>query len=304
MRRVCYFSPFIPREWIIAHGFSPCRLALSAELACAGAGAGGCPYAQALVARAERWDDALLVLTTTCDQLRRAAERIALQWAGRSHQDALFVFNVPATWGRGPREQYQAELQRLGDFLVRHGGRAPEGEVLEHHLERAAGVAVAPSRTAQKQGEDHTPKKGIPVAVVGGHLFTEHHMLHYLIRNAGGRVVLNGSEGGERTYPDYAGVSAASGPLEALATAYFDAIPDAFRRPDTGLGEWLARRVRERGAHGVIFHAYAWCDLWRAAHGHLAEVVGVPTLFLELGSSPEINGHTRTRLEAFLESLA
>ena len=56
-----------------------------------------------------------------------------------------------------------------------------------------------------------------------------------LVERAGGRVVLDATEGGERTLPrPFDPARLAADPFEELADAYFDAIPDAFRRPNSG----------------------------------------------------------------------
>ena len=82
---------------------------------------------------------------------------------------------------------------------------------------------------------------------------------------AGGRVVLDATEGGQRTMPRrFDPARVASDPLQELADAYFDGIPDAFRRPNSRLYEWLGRELAARHVQGIIFRRYLWCDLWHA----------------------------------------
>ena len=86
MKTVAYSSPFVPPEWIAAHGLRPWRL-IGGDVVPAGTGAaavgrslpipqGVCPYARAMLddlADARGSLDAA-ILTTTCDQMRRVGE--------------------------------------------------------------------------------------------------------------------------------------------------------------------------------------------------------------------------------------
>ena len=58
--------------------------------------------------------------------------------------------------------------------------------------------------------------------------------LFEMVERAGGRIVLDATEHGQRTLPrPFDPARVAAEPLEELADAYFDGIPDAFRRPNT-----------------------------------------------------------------------
>ena len=123
MIRIAYTSPFVPPEWISAHGLRPawlpahCDGARSAEALREGV----CPFAGAVLGGLPNGlEAAALVLTTTCDQMRRAADIV-----GRD-APPVFLFNVPATWQTAvSRQLYCDELERLGRFLVRAGGVSP-----------------------------------------------------------------------------------------------------------------------------------------------------------------------------------
>jgi benzoyl-CoA reductase/2-hydroxyglutaryl-CoA dehydratase subunit BcrC/BadD/HgdB len=136
MPTIHYVSPFVPAEWIAAHGFTPVRL-FPLE---AGPGPllgpleGLCPYARAfanacgaersascqlaprnLTGCATKAAPAAVVVATTCDQMRRVSE-----WLARDGLPPLFTLNVPATWKTsGAQRMYLDELKRLGRFLVR-----------------------------------------------------------------------------------------------------------------------------------------------------------------------------------------
>ena len=95
MNAVAYCHPFVPPEWIAAHGLRPCWLPCRAgEGPAVWVRRGVCPVAAA------RLDDFAgelpaesLVLTTTCDQMRYAAALL-------QHLDTIpvFLLHVPRTW--------------------------------------------------------------------------------------------------------------------------------------------------------------------------------------------------------------
>ncbi len=73
MRTIAYCSPLVPVEWIAAHGLRPQWLSLraGADRPSVAGTRGVCPYAGAVVdAALSGIDDAALVLTTVCDQMR------------------------------------------------------------------------------------------------------------------------------------------------------------------------------------------------------------------------------------------
>lgn len=144
------------------------------------------------------------------------------------------------------------------------------------------------------------------MALIGGPLLREDIELFQLIEQVGGRVVLDGTEGGGRTLAaplDRDGLEA--DPFAELARMYFGSIPDPFRRPDGMLQEWLGREIAARGVRGVIVHRYVWCDKWHAQVYRLRETLSVPVLDLdEAGDGLGSRARRLTRLQAFVETLA
>ena len=120
MTTVAYSSPFVPPEWIAAHGLQPLWLPLGSA-ARAGISRGLCPYAEGLLEAAASPPAAALVVATTCDQIRHAVA------AAEAHGPLpLFLVNVPATWeSPAAVRYYRDELLRLGRFLLELGGTSP-----------------------------------------------------------------------------------------------------------------------------------------------------------------------------------
>jgi benzoyl-CoA reductase/2-hydroxyglutaryl-CoA dehydratase subunit BcrC/BadD/HgdB len=294
-KTIVYTCPYVPAEWIAAHGLRPRRLIpLPVEDAPAVPRIEGlCPYARAFANDVAADNEAGgIIVTTVCDQMRRIFELLV-----RSIDTPVFLLNVPSTWQTVAAQRlYVDELKRLSRFLVRLGGHEPAREelsriMLEH--DDARQQAGPPVRT-----------EGVPVAIVGGPLMQRDRVLFDIIEECGGRIVLDATETGQRGLcRTFDRRSLAQDPLMELAQAYFD-IPDASRRPNSELYKWLQRELAQAGARGIIFHHYVWCDTWRAELARLKEWTPLPVLGLD-GDGHSDTGTVRahTRIRAFLEML-
>jgi benzoyl-CoA reductase/2-hydroxyglutaryl-CoA dehydratase subunit BcrC/BadD/HgdB len=150
-----------------------------------------------------------------------------------------------------------------------------------------------------------TPFSAVPLALLGGPLVEKDDGLLDLVEQAGGRVALDGSEGGQRTLPaPWDGRRLDEDPLRELARAYFDAIPDVFRRPNDGLYAWLDQQFAACGIRGVIFRRYVWCDLWHAELHRLRQWSPLPVLEIDVNHDDHgVPARIAGRVEAFLEML-
>jgi benzoyl-CoA reductase/2-hydroxyglutaryl-CoA dehydratase subunit BcrC/BadD/HgdB len=325
MKTVLYSSPFVPAEWLATHRVRPVRIRPDPQAArrVAGSLAGMCPYARAFMgeALAPVGPDAVIV-TTTCDQMRRAAE-----WLSMSGDRPVFLMNVPATWQTPVAARlYRLELERLARFLVHIGGRAPDPaylvEVMEFYDARRAALRDAAGRLSSREVSEAAsrfdlgefilpttrPGAAVPrrtaVALVGGPLMRGDDRIFQAVEEGGGTVVLDGTESGWRTRPASFDRRRLRGdPLMELVDAYFGAIPDVFRRPDTLWHEWLRREVPASGARGVIVWRYVWCDLWAAAAAVIRQATDLPVLQLDVPGDESEFEQVRNRIQAFLEVL-
>jgi benzoyl-CoA reductase/2-hydroxyglutaryl-CoA dehydratase subunit BcrC/BadD/HgdB len=203
---------------------------------------GVCPYARAFMGEVLSAHAAgAAVFTTTCDQMRRAAE-----WVGRGGGPPVFLMNVPATWQTPAAARlYRDELRRLGRFLVHLGGAAPSparlAEVLEAYDARRAALRGALGTLSARQASEAIARfdlgsekaaekvsgtlsrrvpdtfsdpapdapRGTPVALVGGPLMHGDSRIIDVLEQVGGLpagrqagvVVLDGTESGVRTLP-------------------------------------------------------------------------------------------------------
>ncbi len=149
---------------------------------------------------------------------------------------------------------------------------------------------------------------GIPIALLGGTIFASDWPLFDAVEAAGGAIVLNATEPGERCLPPPVPIPDHRLDVDGLANHYFDNIVDVFRRPNSQLYSWLEPRLKERQVRGIILPVRVGCDLWRAEAASLREAFGLPVLVLD---SHRVGGLTTgpaglrdvTRLTAFVESL-
>jgi benzoyl-CoA reductase/2-hydroxyglutaryl-CoA dehydratase subunit BcrC/BadD/HgdB len=314
-------SPWIPAEWIRAHGLTP-RGIWSVENFQPGAlplSAGTCAFAEASVRCAEARTDSALIFSTACDQMRRGFDAAMLHGQRRA-----FLFNLPATWQTpAAKEMFRAELGRLGEFLLTIGGRAPSPERLRQEMEQSGATrkrltesepASSPRGFAEAVARFHwdgtfspppptAPANQIPLALVGGPFLASHWKLLDEIEAAGGRVVLNATKTGERGLCPAFEFADDTNPFDALVHGYCDHIVDVFQRPNTRLYSWLKPRLAAREVRGIMLWHFTGCDLWRAEAQTLRETFGLPVLLLEAGGEPGNAPRELTRLQAFVETL-
>jgi benzoyl-CoA reductase/2-hydroxyglutaryl-CoA dehydratase subunit BcrC/BadD/HgdB len=289
LKKLAYMPPFIPPEWIEAHGFAP-QVLMPEHHRSAAVLAGLCPMARAVSAAIRDPGDCEgIVIATTCDQLRRVTGLV--ENGGRP----VFLFNMPATWQTpAALKLYCSELRRLGDFLVGLGGSRPSDESLAETILNAPGPAMPVV--------DQTP--GIRLALIAGHLLEGDRLVLQCVKRLGGRIVFDSSLPASRAQLlNIDRRLIRSEPFTQLAIAYFN-LPDVFRRPNTALYQWLKVSIDQTRPRGIILARYAWCDLWHAEVGRLRDWAKLPLLDLELGDSA-LNTSERisVRIQAFLESL-
>jgi benzoyl-CoA reductase/2-hydroxyglutaryl-CoA dehydratase subunit BcrC/BadD/HgdB len=301
MKTVLYTSPYVPAEWIEAHGLEPCKVVPSGRdcVATALNGQGVCPFVRTFCSHVLPAQGACgIVMTTTCDQMRHAFDVVA-----RRAKVPALLLNIPRTWQTvAARRMYMGELDRLSGFLVHLGGTRPTDD----HLAQAMRAHDEARCRGGPWAEAHpTAYPAIPVALVGGPMREEDLALFDLIRDHGGSVALDATEGGEAGRPrPFDRRRLGDEPFLELADAYLDGIADVSRRPNHGFYEWLGRLLKERDICGVVLHRYPWCDLWHAELERIRQYTGLPVLDLDAGGddTPDYSRH-RTRVCAFMEML-
>jgi benzoyl-CoA reductase/2-hydroxyglutaryl-CoA dehydratase subunit BcrC/BadD/HgdB len=280
MKHVLTYCPYVPEPWVKTHGCELVRLkpsgkAVHDSVACV---EGLCPYAQAWVSDVLQSDPAqAIVMTTCCDQMRRAFELVE-----QVANVPCFLMNLPKVWQRESAfASYQEELRRLGRFL----DRLPDNE-----------CAVTPSF---KEKKTSVPRHdSVPLALVGSHGLEQDERLKALIEQLGGCITLDTTE---PTLP----VQTPGETFDAMSRAYWETLNDVSQRPNTRLYERLGSLMGQTRVAGVIVRRYLWCDLWHAEVARIKAWSNVPVLDIEISSPTQMDQHRlATRIQAFMEMIA
>ena len=340
--KIVYTCPFVPAEWTEAHGLAPSRIMPSSSdvkqtgLMVAsdcllpkppdrpiGPMPGLCPFVRAFInAVINEKDAAAIIVTTPCDQMRRADDII------REYTDRpVFQMNIPHTWQNvTAQKMYQSELNRLSQFLTELGGKAPSDEKLSETMHR-----YDSDRTTLKNLRSTLPARsyseaiaefnrtgkidinvqksiikpsGVPLALVGGPLMADHLEIFDLVESTGGYIALDATETGERTLPaPFDRRQMKENPISALVDAYFGSIPDAFQRPNSRLYSRLKHKLAARDIKGIIFRRYLWCDTWNAEAFRMKEWSRLPFIHLDVSDDGTDTVRTLGRLRSFMETL-
>ncbi len=326
MKTVVYACPYVPAEWIAAHGLHPSRV-MPAAITSTGLLAraeGLCPYVCSFInevmTNSSQANICGVVITTVCDQMRRAFDILI-----RRCNLPAFLMNVPHTWQSvAAQKLYVDELIRLSRFLIRLGGKtfsndALAGVMLEYDAARASILAAGSFLPARQYAESiaafgrdgpgkvlcsETAAKpliaGVPLAIVGGPLVRRDLDIFDIVEQSGGRIVLDATETGERGLcPLFDRRRIRDEPLIELANGYFNGITDASRRPNNELYKWLKSRILDRAVRGIIFRRYVWCDTWHAELCRMKDWAGLPVLDIDAGGEAQPN-----RIHSFLEMLS
>jgi len=286
---------------------------------------GICPFAGAFADQViTRGGYDAVVATTLCDQMRRVAGALEPRLPV-----PLFLFNLPSTWEHeGPERLYRDELARFGLFLSTLGGIPPSREKLANQMllyararQRMQSLRASLTGTSflamlahfhengpTVKGEEYIPgpRRGLPLAIIGGPALACFHHIFQFIEERGGLIVLDGTDTGERSFPGPFDMDRArDDPIGELTKAYFATIPHPFRRPNTFLYSWLRKEIPERDVKGVILLRHSWCDIWHAEVMELRKSISLPLLDLELNNEDYdgagISCRTANRILSFLE---
>ncbi|MHC4557882.1 MAG: 2-hydroxyacyl-CoA dehydratase [Planctomycetota bacterium] len=328
MKIIIYTCPYVPAEWIAAHGLQPSRVMpgpVDSALSIART-EGVCPYVRNFIGTViNNKRVSGVVVTTVCDQMRRAFDIIV-----RESELPAFLMNVPNTWQTLTAQKlYMDELKRLGRFLIRLGGKSPSADALTKVMldydntrrsilasraylsARQYAEAIAtfgrdgPSEILNNTQGSKPSIAGVPLAIIGGPLMKQNFDIYDMVEQYGGRIVLDATETGER------GMCSAfdrrrlrDDPLMELTNAYFGGIQDASRRPNSELYKWLKSELVARAVRGIIFHRYLWCDMWHAELGRLKDWSELPVIDIDsTGDNETDRQRTANRIRAFLEML-
>ncbi|MDQ7794758.1 MAG: 2-hydroxyacyl-CoA dehydratase family protein [bacterium] len=328
-----YLCSYTPEELILAAGLQPVRLFPP------GGPPGpadtylqsfACPFARGCLDAALRgeWDWlAGVVFPYTCDSLRAVAEVWRMYLPARS----LFFINLPLrVEGEAAQEYAAREFERFRRWLegvaggpvvadaihsaVRLAGSLREalagsGLAGRPFLEAAMGAQVMDRLAALELlalPDEAGVAGGTRILVAGGALETPVVLRELELAGAavvgddlcvGSRYVALGGAWGDVPPPN---------PVAELARAYLARLPCPAKHPAWRRLDALLEQVAALRAEGVVFLLQKFCESHAFDLPYLRAGLAarqVPSLALELEQGTLPRGQTRTRVEAFLETL-
>jgi benzoyl-CoA reductase/2-hydroxyglutaryl-CoA dehydratase subunit BcrC/BadD/HgdB len=286
--------------------------------------------------------DRTYVFATTCDQMRRAYDEAREDAAGsRFLFNVPVTWQSPTSrlLFAAELERLGRFLERHGGCRPSSATMAPVFREHDRRRSRLRAAAVHwPAREyAQAVAQFHwtgevklesfaqtASGNGVPVALIGGPTpavwtgadtqesggaprdpaYAVGTPTIEQIERAGGRVVLDATEVGERSLcPRFPAGDWSGDPLEALVDAYLDQGVDVFQRPNQRLYAWLRERLLARGVRGIVLRTLVACDLWRAEAQTFREAFRLPVLLLDRDEHPGGAAREAGQLQAFLEML-
>uniref|UniRef100_A0A7C4GIQ9 2-hydroxyacyl-CoA dehydratase n=1 Tax=candidate division WOR-3 bacterium TaxID=2052148 RepID=A0A7C4GIQ9_UNCW3 len=343
-RVVGYFCLYAPVELIAAAGAVPVRLVRSsADAETAGERflrADACSFCKSCLGGFEREPLFRLadgvVGVTTCDMMRRLPE------AFEAHRTVpAFQLNLPRTSESAPHRlaEFRRQMAMLGDWLASLTGRHADEDGLQQALQRqnrlrqivrrvdelratlpaavsgsdvldvvalaglldpAAAVAVIERglvRAGQSQSTAERPR-----VMLGGSIITEDDRWLVEMVEEKADIVADIVCTGARWAAEDAPVGEPG--LDLLAGFYFSRLPCMCRRPNDRLYEHARQLVVARRVAGVVYKTLLYCDPWSFEARRLHDELGVPVLAIDSDYSGQNREQVRTRVEAFLETLA
>lgn len=180
MKTIAVLSHAIPNDWLEGLDVAVVRDADCARHAPVPLRAGVCGYLAFLPALLAEVDG--MVLTTSCDQMRRAAE-----WL---NDDArVFLFNLPSTFHQ--ERLFEAEKVRLLKWVA----QLPQVS----DRSKQYGEEVIDARTeGQQDARREDNKETLSIGVLGGHFCGDQQSVVRFFEKQGIRISLWGCESGER----------------------------------------------------------------------------------------------------------
>ena len=326
MEKVFFISPYIPYELIEAAGLQPIRILPDSiknrNASCPKEGV--CPFCH--LAMENFLDDKKfenIVLATTCDQNRRAAE-----FYFQGSKKRIFLMNVPSTYQTQTSiDIYGYELKRFWNFLLRIANKDVGTEAEENISKIICRDFKAISQIGQetsissnnffkngffdfdfnsllKKRKTSRIGKKIPLALLGESLTVQHLGIFDFLESGGGFVSLDTTFSGGRAFPtQHDNIRSGDNPFDFIAFRNLNFIHDISQRPNTKIFDWLKDKIQRCGIRGIILFAYLWCDMWRAERLRIKEFLDIPLLFLDFDENFKTDERSMGKIMSFMEML-
>ena len=267
MKRIAILSNAIPDAWLASCGVGIVRQPDYSRYAPVPWRAGVCGHLAYLPALLQDVDG--IVLTTSCDQMRRGAE-----WLNDARR--VFLFDTHTAVLEVEKARLVRWVMALQKTLVLENRRVDRLSQQDTNVEsNASCLHLSNLCNLRLHGK-------ISVGILGGHFCGDVTRVREFFAQRGIGIRLWGCEGGE-----YVG--------------------DICQRPNDLFYTQLAQLIHARDLNGLVVVRTTWCDLWRAAFARIQEVSAVPVIEWvtdgQPAGQPFPDARSGTRLEALCEVL-
>lgn len=244
-----------------------------------------CSYAKSVLEELAGKNYEGVVLTSCCDSIRRLYDTLR----ARYRQKFIWLLDVPRHDSDAAAQLYAGQIRRMTEAYAAFSGKTFSEDALRENLLCHAGD-FRPGAKTRGTGN-------LRVALMGNRCGSS---LRNLLADCGAEVVADLTcTGEERSFHP-------PGEGEDLLTGYarqlLRQMPCLRMADDTAREERIGLIAAQ--ADGVIYHTVKFCDIYSYEYAVLRDRLRIPVLKVETDTTRQCEGQIRTRVEAFLESLA
>lgn len=243
-----------------------------------------CSYVKSVLEDAAGKNYEGFILTSCCDSVRRLCDVLRTRYP----EKFIFMLDLPHFSSVSATELYAGQIRKMIEAYEAFSGRKFDGNVLREMM-----LCHAPLRNPERERKPNV----LRIALMGNRCGNG---LRNMLQNCGVEIVSDLTcAGAEREFsPPVDG--------EDLLLNYAGQLLKQI--PCLRMGDITARQQRideaVSQADGVIYHTVKFCDIYSYEYAALHGRLSVPLLKVETDTTRQCAGQIRTRVEAFLESLA
>ena len=244
-----------------------------------------CSYAKAVLEDTASKNYEGVVLTTCCDSIRRLYDTLRAQ----NPEKFIWLLDVPRLVNDSAVELYAGQIRKMAEVYGEFSGKKfDEGKLREILFCRAgmSGPKAAPQNL-----------HGLRIGLMGARCGA---WLKNMLDDRGANVVFDltcvGLE--RKLAPPGKGEDL----LNSYARRLLEQVP-CLRMADAGGREKYVDGFAN-DLDGILYHTVKFCDSYSYEYAMLRRKTKVPVLKVETDTTRQCEGQIRTRVEAFLESLA
>ncbi len=244
-----------------------------------------CSYAKSVLEEFAGKNYEGVVLTSCCDSIRRLYDTLR----ARYRQKFIWLLDVPRHDSEAAAQLNAGQIRRMAEAYAAFSGKTFSEDALREILLCHAGDF--------RPGAEISSTRNLRVALMGNRCGSG---LRNLLADCGAQVVADLTCAGEERSFHLPGEG--EDLLAGYAGQLLRQVPCLRMADDTAREERIGLITAQ--ADGVIYHTVKFCDIYSYEYAVLRDRLKIPVLKVETDTTRQCEGQIRTRVEAFLESLA